>query len=872
MAFGGTRQIHKGKANHDKLLEGVIALEEVVSTTLGPMGRNVILERSYSESKTTKDGVTVAADMFLEDNVANIGMQLVKQVSQNTAKDAGDGPQPLYSKILTPEGFIKMKDVKVGTRICGTNNTIQNVIGVYPKGVKDVYELTTSDGRKMECCEDHLFTVITHYGAVKTLTVKEILKEGIYKEKQGHKQYNFYLPLTSVQFEQNDDLPIDPYLLGILLGDGYFSNTRSSIEISLALDQDWILDKITLPEGCKFSVKKIPEKNYIKVRIIGTKDGKSIIKKLLKPLGLLGIHSDDKFIPKSYLYSNFTNRESLLQGLLDSDGHFNKRGLFEYGTISKQLNKDFIELNRSLGIPIYNYTLERKENDASFGKKPIHRTYQLKGYKNGLKIESIVKTNKSTEMQCIKVDNPDNLYITDDYIVTHNTTTSTLLARHLFEQGLKAINNGEIKPIHLKRELLKLTKEITEEIQANAKQISDDLEYLKSVAYISCNNDEEISALLNDIIDQTKGEGQIIMEDSPSDETYFKVDHGIVLETSYISPAFFEKRNQSEDIFGNMLVAVTNYKIDFYEDIQNWVGRARSEGKGLLIFAEELQGSAKTNIINIIEQIKFPIAVVKTPYNGTMRRKVLEDLAILTGGKFIDRDKGYILADLHKKEDGFFGEIESCKITTDATVLSGYKGNLELIEERKKNIEKLIPTLPDLAVQNRHKQRLSELFSGFVSKIYVGGASDLEKSETKYRVEDAIEAIKSAVSEGVVAGGGSFFAKISKKLEENTSVGAKIMAYTLKQPLLKMLENADMDSSLAEQVACSTDLNYGLDIATGEFTNLLEAKVIDPAKVLRVSLQNAVSVASNLLLTSVTLTYDEKFVRYNNPNVPVKIE
>lgn len=543
MAFGGTRQIHKGKANHDKLLEGVIALEEVVSTTLGPMGRNVILERSYSESKTTKDGVTVAADMFLEDNVANIGMQLVKQVSQNTAKTVGDG-----------------------------------------------------------------------------------------------------------------------------------------------------------------------------------------------------------------------------------------------------------------------------------------------------------------------------------------TTTSTILARHLFEQGLKAIDNGEIKPIHLKRELLKLTKEITEKIQSNAKQISDDIKYLKSVAYISCNNDAELSVLLNDIIDQTKGEGQIIMEDSPSDETYFKVDHGIVLETSYISPAFFEKRNQSEDIFGNMLVAVTNYKIDFYEDIQNWVGRAKSEGKGLLIFAEELQGSAKTNIINIIEQIKFPIAVVKTPYLSNMRRKVLEDLAILTGGKFIDRDKGYILADLHKKEDGYFGEIESCKITTDATVLSGYKGNPELIEERRNNIEKLIPTLPDLAVQTRHRQRLNELFSGFVSKIYVGGASDLEKSETKYRVEDAIEAIKSAVSEGVVAGGGSFFAKIAKELEAESSVGAKIMAHTLKQPLLKMLENADMDSSLAEQVANNPDLNYGLDIAAGEFTNLLEAKVIDPAKVLRVSLQNAVSVASNLLLTSVTLTYDEKFVRYNNPNVPVKIE
>src|SRR5690606_10232439 len=244
-----------------------------------------------------------------------------------------------------------------------------------------------SDGRTVECCEDHLWSVKTYFGKSRILTTKQILEDGLHRiDSKGNKRTKYYLPNTSVEYDNNVSLPLDPYLLGVLLGDGCLTaNGRSNIELSLGLHEDFILDKMVLPEGCKITTKAYYDKNYLKVRFVGVGfKRKPILKNILADLNLLGLSSNKKFIPVCYLQSSVQNRERLLSGLLDTDGHYNKRGLFEFSTVSKQLHDDFVTLCRSLGKQIYSYEVQRKPR-SSFGSKTLYRVVELKGYKHGLK-------------------------------------------------------------------------------------------------------------------------------------------------------------------------------------------------------------------------------------------------------------------------------------------------------------------------------------------------------------------------------------------------------------------------------------------------------------------------------------------------------
>jgi len=284
-----------------KIIEGVNIVADAVASTLGPRGQNVIFEET-SYPTITKDGVTVAQQIFLEDKFQNMGVMIAKEAAENTNVSSGDGPQDLNSKILTPKGFVKMGKIKTGDKICGTNGTTQTVLGVFPKGAKELCKVKFGDGRVVKCCLDHLWTIHTSNGIKKTITTNEMLKTGLFKKRlSGDVIYNYYVEISKPEFEEKE-LPLDPYLVGLLLGDGSLSGT-GSVELTIGTAKEHVINKIKLPAGLSLHVTFIEKKNSFRIKINGKTEKGETIASLLTSIGLYKTKSNTKFIPKDDLYA-----------------------------------------------------------------------------------------------------------------------------------------------------------------------------------------------------------------------------------------------------------------------------------------------------------------------------------------------------------------------------------------------------------------------------------------------------------------------------------------------------------------------------------------------------------------------------------------
>ena len=506
------KEIEMGSSARSKMIIGVNKLADAVKVTLGPKGRNVVIERPMSSPHITKDGVSVAKEIILEDRFENIGAQIVREVSSRTNDVAGDGPQPLYAKVLTPNGFVTMGSLQVGDVVCGTNGTHQTVEGIYPKGSKEIYKVTFSDGQVVECCEDHLWAVYkNNINKLRTVTTKSMIDDLYIVDSRGDRKFKYYVPKTIPQMHSNN-LPLDPYLLGVLIGDG--SLTGDSIEIALGLNKHHILEKLILPEGMSLNVSLDEDRKYYRGRINTVKGDESIVN-VIKSLGL-NVGSDDKFIPEQYLYSSIEDRMSLLQGLNDTDGHLNKRGLYEFATVSKQLFNDYKLLLSSLGKSFTTLTQNLSKESGAFSSSTIYRVYENKGYKHGLKIVNIKPTGEFTEMQCIEVSNEDHLYITDNFVVTHNTTTATVLAQAIIQEGNKHVVAGR-SPIELKRGIDLAVAEVIKHLAKIATPATTQ-KMIEQVGTISANSDSRIGKLIAAAISKVGNRGVITVTEGTSFE------------------------------------------------------------------------------------------------------------------------------------------------------------------------------------------------------------------------------------------------------------------------------------------------------------------------------------------------------------------
>jgi len=836
-----------------KLEIGVNMVGDAVKVTLGPKGRNVVIFSEHGAPIITKDGVTVAKSIDLEDPYENLGAQLCKQVSLQTNSLAGDGPQPLYSSVLTPNGFVKMGDLKVGDEICGSGGTIQKVLGVFPKGNKQIVEVSFTDGRKVECCEDHLWQITNTKGVKKVLTTRELMsKKVVSLDAKGYKRHKIFVEKTFTEFNQQD-LIIKPYLLGVLLGDGSLSGT-GSIEISLGKNDFHVIEKIqnNLPSGIILNYSFVEKKNYYRVKLSGKTENGETIHNLVEKTGLLGTVSSTKFIPKNYLYSSLASRKQLLEGLTDTDGHINKRGLLEYSTISKQLCDDVAELLRSLGKSVNIKKYARKNN--SYSHTSIYRVTELKGDKYGNSIDSIILTDKFTEMQCIKVSNEDSLYITDNYILTHNTTSATVLAQAIVKEGLKYVAAGG-NPLALKRGIDKGLTTALELIEGLAKTITDrqEIEYVAAIS----GNEKEVGVVIADAIEAVGSDGIITLEESRDRETYFRMVDGFTYSQGFISPYLVSDASKNIVDYRDVTILMFDCQIVQFEQLVKVLERASRSKKPILIIAEGFSEDAKNGLIVNKARGGYQWVATKTPGFGEQKKDMIQDIAAMVGGIVFNENLGHKFDEIN---DNFFGFAKRVVINKDMTTVIEGKTNSQAVSDRVELLKAILATEESDYNREKINERLGKL-NGGVGLIKIGASTDTELKEKRYRYEDALNATRAAIEEGIVPGGGSCLLRISELLEKNTEVderdtdevkGLRILASAIQAPFRQICINGGFSPDVFSQMILESQWPQGLDAKYGDICDMFERGVIDPAKVTKTALTNAVSIAS-LVLTTETL-------------------
>ncbi len=850
-------EIGFGSESRKQLRTGIDTLANAVKVTLGPKGRNVVIDKGDGRPPhITKDGVTVANAINLKDKSCNLGVSLIKEVAGKTNKDVGDGPQPLWCKVLTPTGFVELKDLQVGDTICGTYGTHQRVTGIFKKGIKDVYKVTLQDGRETFCTLNHLWTVYNYYGKKLTLTLKDLLEKGITKDCKNFKRSNFYIPTTIASLRNYKILTLDPYLLGVLIGDGYLpkNKTRNYIEISLGKNKEHIINKIKLPDGDSLSVKWIEEKNSFLLRIKGNKT-----KKIIRDLGLEGKESTNKFIPKDYLFSSIENRNSLLQGLIDTDGHINKRNLFEYSTTSLNLQKDFLFLCRSLDIPTYNYKLN-KNKKTSYSDKPLYRINELKGRKYGCAIKEVKKYSTEPVM-CIKVSNEDSLYITDDFILTHNTTTATVLTQAFINEGLKYVEAGA-NPLDLKNGIDVGVKYALEYIENEA--ITTDNLSIKDIATVSANNDTVIGSMIYDTITKIGKQGVITLEESRSTETSIDVVQGISFDRGYISPYFTNKPNLVE--LDNPFILISNEKLNSLKELIPILEAVAEQDRSLLIIADDIEGEVLNALIINKLKAKFKVCAVKAPGFGDRRKDLLIDIAVATGGSVFDRTLGTRLEDFTLD---MLGNSNKIKVTRDETIIVEGNANKDILAQRISDLEELKSKETENYNIEKLQERIAKLTGG-IAVFYVGADSEVEMLEKKDRIEDALNAVKAAIAEGVVPGGGTTYLNAISYLifKEKKHVfggderlGYDIVKKVLKTPLMQITENCGLSGEVIIQDIrrkAKKERYIGYDAKNNLIVNMVEKGIVDPAKVTKTALKNAASIAGITLTTECVIVNKQK--------------
>jgi len=687
-----------GDKGQKELLKGAEILYRAVKSTMGPSGHNVIIDNGISQPFITKDGVTVAKNINLKNHLQNIGAGLVKEVALKTNELGGDGPQPLYSKILTPTGWKTMGDIKIGDTICGTNNTFQKVLGIYPKGKKEIYTVEFSEGQKVKCCEDHLWTVVDLNGNSFTLPTKLL----------AAKPFNWFVKSSKVKIEKR-----------------FFT------------------------------------------------------KKLLK-------------FQKTYL------------------------------------NKTFIQ------------------------------------------IKSIKATGLFTEMQCIKVSNSDSLYITDDFIPTHNTTTATVLAYNLFSNGYKFSSAGR-NAILLKKGIDWATDKVISRLKEVSTQVRND-EDIISIGTISANGDREIGKLLCEAIKKVGEDGIITVEKAKSVKTTLSVVDGLSLDSGYISPFFVTNQEKLTSDLEKPFILVTNKKISTKEQLIPVMSIANEKSRPLLIIADEIEQEPLHMLLTNKMHGAVISCAIKAPSYGDNRIDILHDICLVTGATCFDAAQSI---QLEKLKEEHLGSCEKITVSKTLTTLFGLGENVtkEQIDNRIKELKQVLSTpvdgLDDLK-RNNIKKRLAKLAGG-IAVIHVGGSTEVEIIEKKDRVDDALNATQAAVQEGILPGGGTalFYCaeflneKILKNednLSEDEIFGARVVYEACKAPLKVIVENTGKNPEvIMDHILRNSDsINYGYNAFTHTYQNLIDNGVIDPVKVTRYAFEFASSVVGLMLTCNCVIMTPEE--------------
>jgi chaperonin GroEL len=439
-------------------------------------------------------------------------------------------------------------------------------------------------------------------------------------------------------------------------------------------------------------------------------------------------------------------------------------------------------------------------------------------------------------------------------IAGDGTTTATVLAQAIFKEGLKNVTAGA-NPMALKRGIEKAVESVVEELKKLSKSTKDKKE-IAQVATIASNNDKTIGNLIAEAMEKVGKDGVITVEESKSAETVLDVVEGMQFDRGYLSPYFVTDSERMECVLADALILIHEKKISVMKDMLPLLEQVARSGKPLLVIAEDVEGEALATLVVNKLRGTLSCAAVKAPGFGDRRKAMLEDIATLTGGKAITEDLGIKLENI-KLED--LGKAKKIVIDKDNTTIVEGSGKSSSIEGRIKQIRAQIDETTSDYDREKLQERLAKLAGG-VAVIKVGAATETEMKEKKARVEDALNATRAAVEEGIVPGGGVALLRAAKaldkpKLEGDEKVGAMIVRRALEEPIRQIVENAGLEGSVVvEKVKAASVATQGFDAETMEYVDMVQAGVIDPTKVERVALQNAASIASLLLTTEALIT------------------
>ncbi len=433
------------------------------------------------------------------------------------------------------------------------------------------------------------------------------------------------------------------------------------------------------------------------------------------------------------------------------------------------------------------------------------------------------------------------------------TTTATVLAEAIYRQGLKNVTAGA-NPIFLKRGIDKAVTTAVQELNKLSKAVKD-REEIKSVATVSANWDTEIGEIIADAMDKVGKDGTITVEEAKSIETTLDVVEGMQFDKGYLSPYFCTNTESMEAILEDPYILIHEKKISSLQDMLPLLQSVSKTGKPLLIISEDVEGEALATLV--VNRLRGTLAVcaVKAPGFGDRRKAMLEDIAILTGGRFLSEDLGIKLENVQLTD---LGRAKRITVTKENTTIVEGAGKSSDIQGRVKQIRNQIEETSSDYDREKLQERLAKLAGG-VAVINVGAATEPEMKEKKARVEDALHATRAAVEEGIVPGGGVALLRAAKAIDAMTlkdeeAIGAQIVRRAIEEPLRQLCANAGVEGSLVVQKVIASEGAFGYNVASGEFEDLLKAGVVDPTKVTRTALQNAASVAALLLTTEAIIT------------------
>lgn len=455
------------------------------------------------------------------------------------------------------------------------------------------------------------------------------------------------------------------------------------------------------------------------------------------------------------------------------------------------------------------------------------------------------------------------------------TTTATVLAQAIVNVGLKNVTAGA-NPMALKRGIDKAVAAVVSNIKVNAIPVGDDMEKVEQIATISANNDRAIGSLIAEAFRKVSKDGVITISDSKTMDTTIEVVQGMQFDNGYLSPYFMTNPETMECVMDSPLILLCEKKVNNFKALIPVLDGATRSGRPLIIIAEDVETDVLTALVVNRLRAQLKVCAVKAPGFGERRKAMLEDIAVLTNARVVRQDCG---DNWDEVDTDWLGTAESVVVTKDYTTIVNGSGDKKVVDERCAQIRTQIEATKSEFDREKLQERLAKMAGG-VARICVGAASEVEAKEKKDRVDDALSATRAAIEEGIIAGGGSLYIVIADKLKiddeylklsGDEKVGFDIVLRAIEEPLRQIAANAGVEPGVVvEMVRQHATPGWGYNAYSGEYCNLIRCGVVDPAKVARVALENAASVASMFLTTECVITdIKEETPQMQQPQMPM---